>query len=304
MGKKSILERRVIHTSKNRRPYGAKLEFLLQDHYTFKFDGDCSLLIEKGLVLNVKPKNDNPHLKGGCVEVIIDGFATAGEAEKAGLKIALGLLWSAVSKSYSARLLYKTPLPCKVYDRTASVGDSCFGLATISMNLTLDTLVNPINEILSVPSDVDPKLLVALELFVSAKLETTARSKFVGLVSSLEPLATQEIYDIDELNELLSSFDQQLKDSNLERSLKNSLQGRARDLKRESVSRAIKRMVSEKLPNDTQSMTAIVEAYNIRSSILHEGATDADLELKSKEVEGIIKKLIEIHLKEYGVQGR
>jgi len=241
-----LIERNLIYSSKNRRPYGVKLKFLLQEHYDFQFDGACTLLVAKGLIFEVKPENDNPHLKGYCFQVIVDGFSTAGEAEQEGLKVALGLLWSAVSKSYSARLLYKTPLPCTVYDRNASHGITMKGYGTVSMSYTLDRLIEPLNQILESKSAVDPKLLVAVEIFASAKLETTERAKFVGLVSSLEPLATQERYEIDELKGLIQKFKQELESSRLEQSLKDSLIGRIDQLKVESVSRAIKKNGEDK----------------------------------------------------------
>jgi len=299
MSNKVQVERNIIYTSKNRRPYGVKLKFILQEHYDFQLEGACALLVANGLIFEVVPENENPHLKGYCIKVVVDGFATAGEAEQVGLKVALGLLWSAVSKSYSARLLYKTPLPCTVYDRNASRGATIRGYGTVSMSYGLDALIDPINQILESESAVDPKLLVAVEIFASAKLETTERAKFVGLVSSLEPLSTQEKYDIDELNELINNFKQEIESSELEESLKNSLKGRIEQLKIESVSRSIRRMVKSKLPNDKKSLEFVEYAYGLRSKILHEGATDADLEQKTIEVESVIKNLIQLSIEEY-----
>ena len=292
------VERKIIYASKKRRPYGVKLKFLLQEHYDFQLDGACNLLVTKGLILEVIPENDNPHLKGYCIKVTVDGFATAGEAEQAGLKVALGLLWSAVSKQYSARLLYNTPLPCSVYDRNTSQGLVARGYATVSMSYGLEALTDPLDEILESELPVDPKLLIAVEIFASAKLETTERAKFVGLVSSLEPLSTQEKYEIEELNCLIRSFKNEIENSGLDLSLKKSLKGRIEQLKIESVSRSIKRMVKEKLPDDNNSLELIEDAYKLRSKILHEGATDADLEQKTREVENIIKTLIQLNVEE------
>jgi len=299
MSNKFQVERNTIYTSKNRRPYGVKLKFILQEHYDFQLEGACSLLVANGLIFEIAPENENPHLKGYCIKVVVDGFATADEAEQVGLKVALGLLWSAVSKSYSARLLYKTPLPCTVYDRNASRGATMRGYGTVSMSYGLDALTDPINQILKSESAVNPKLLVAVEIFASAKLETTERAKFVGLVSSLEPLSTQEKYEIDELNELINNFKKKIESSELDELLQNSLKGRVEQLKIESVSRSIRRMVKSKLPNDKKSLELVEYAYGLRSKILHEGATDADLEQKTIEVESVIKKLIQLSIEEY-----
>lgn len=58
---------------------------------------------------------------------------------------------------------------------------------TVVMNST--RMVQLVNQIFSANIDVDEKLLVSMELFASARLETTERTRFVGLVSSLEPFA-------------------------------------------------------------------------------------------------------------------
>lgn len=299
MSNKVQVERNTIYTSKNRRPYGVKLKFILQEYYDFQLEAACTLLVAKGLIFEISPENENPHLKGYCIKVVVDGFATAGEAEQVGLKVALGLLWSAVSKNYSARLLYKTPLPCTVYDRNASRSTIVGGYGTVSISYGLDALTGPLNQILESESVVNPKLLVAVEIFASAKLETTERAKFVGLVSSLEPLSTQEKYEIEELNALINNFKQEIENSELDVSLKNSLKGRIEQLKIESVSRSIRRMVKKKLPNDKKSLELVEYAYGLRSKILHEGATDADLEQKTIEVESVIKNLIQLSIEEY-----
>ena len=138
-----------------------------------------------------------------------------------------------------------------------------------------------------------------MEIFAASRLETTERAKFVGIVSALEPLAIQHKYDDKELNSLIKSFQLQLQESNLTLQLKNSLQGRIGQLKRESVSQAIKRLTEESLPRDSQSADIINDAYNLRSKILHEGSTDADLQLKSREVEEIIRKIFKYKISKY-----
>jgi hypothetical protein len=71
--------------------------------------------------------------------------------------------------------------------------------------------VELINEIFSDDNiEVEEKLLVSMELFTSAKLETTDRAKFVGLVSAFEPLAQSEAYGNPELEKLVDNFLNQL----------------------------------------------------------------------------------------------
>ena len=297
MSYKKENERDVIANSVKRRPYGVKLTLLIEDNRILRIDGECCLLISPELILTIKPKNMGT--KGNLFEVQIDGFSTAGEAEKFGLKVAFGFLWFAVKSQYSARLIYHTPLPCSVYDRSSIEGTSFKVYATASVLYPVESIIEPLDQIIMSNKNIDQRLLIAIELFTSAKLETTERSKFIGLVSALEPLAKQEKYEDEELKKLIKNFKQQIKSSNLDQQLKNSLDGRIDQLKLESVSKAIRRMVKEKLPGDNESIKIIENAYGLRSKILHEGATDADLQQKSNEVERVIKFIIEKHINEF-----
>jgi hypothetical protein len=58
-------------------------------------------------------------------------------------------------------------------------------------------------------------------------------------------------------------------------------------------SKAIRRLISDKLHGDADALATIDEAYNIRSRILHDGATDADLEMKGREVEAVVRRVFE-----------
>ncbi len=299
MVRKKENNRKIITTSPNRRPYGAKLTLLLEDHMNFKIDGECSLIVSPEVILEIKLADKRPYIKGSCWDICVYGFATAGEAENFGLKVALGFLWVAVKSQYSARLIYHTPLPCAIYDRTKSVGMTVSAFATVSMAYSIKNVVEPLDEIISSNKTLDQRLLVAVEIFTSAKLETTERSKFVGLVSAVEPLAKQEKYKDPELETLITDFKSQIELSSLDQPLKDSLKGRIDQLRIESVSRAIRRLVKDKLPGDKESLEIIEEAYGLRSKILHEGATDADLQQKSHEVEQVIKVLIEKYIDDF-----
>jgi hypothetical protein len=302
MSKKKENNRMIILNSANRRPYGAKMTLIVEDYVGIKVDGECSLLVTPEIVLTLQPKEQRPYKPGSFWEIKVEGFSTAGEAERVGLKVALGFLWSVVKNNHSARLVYNTPLPCSVYDRTSTKGVSLFGHATLSVHRVLRTIVEPLDYILTSSSEVDQRLLVAVELLTSAKLETTERSKFVGIVSALEPLALQEKYKNSELESLISSFKTQIESSTLDAPIKQSLKGRIDQLRVESVSRAIRRLVKEKLPGDKESLDIVEEAYGLRSEILHNGITDADLSLKRENIERVVKMLIEKCIEEFVTQ--
>jgi hypothetical protein len=140
---------------------------------------------------------------------------------------------------------------------------------------------------------------MAIEIFAAARLETTERAKFVGIVSALEPIAVQERHENEELKSLLENFKKKLDNSGLDPSLKASLRGRIEQLTLESVSHAIRRLVKESLPEDSDAVEIIEEAYNLRSKILHEGSTDADLQEKSRKVEETIRKILDVRISQY-----
>lgn len=261
------------------------------------FDGAASFLLDdQQSIVRIIPSKEKESLgekTSQKLDVCIEGFATASEAETKGLKLSLALLWAAISKKYPLRLEYHTPLPCMVYDRTCSAQGLSVGLsASLSRWMNSQAMVDRVNEVFSSDIEVDQKLLVSMELFASARLETTERSRFVGIVSSLEPLARRNPYDIPEVEKLVGNFVEKLGEiSSIPDSIRDSIKGRAKDLTQESIKQAIKRLVAEKLPGNQDAVSTISEAYDIRSKILHEGLFDVDLEEKSAEIEDILREI-------------
>lgn len=296
MRKKREHERNVIVNSPNRRPYGARLALLLEESTKIRIDGECVLLTAPSYILKLTPNTREPNRlrlpNHQCFNIYAEGFSTAGEAEQAGLKVALAFMWAAVAGQYSARLLYSTPLPCSVYDRTTGSGLSLSGWAHGELLRSLGNVIDPVDQILSSTGAADPKLLIALEVFASARLETTERARFVGMVSSLEPLVEQRAYDDPLISALLSSFQDQLLSSQVSSQVKKLINAKIPSLKIESISGAIRRFVTEILPEDPTAADIIEEAYNLRSRILHDGSTDADLGQKSTEVDDVIRRLL------------
>jgi hypothetical protein len=295
MSKKKPEPRQIIDESPNRHPYGAKVGIILDKGYELPFQGEACLLVDDKSIVRILPSQDVSQLgseKPQKLDVYVEGFATAGEAEQKGLKLSLALLWAAISRKHPLRLDYHTPRPCMVYDRTQESGSGCMVTASFTVVMDSSRMVQLVKEIFSANIDVvDEKLLVSMELFASARLETTERARFVGLVSSLEPLAQQEAYDNPELKQLVESFVEQLKTTSIPEDIKSSLRGRINGLKQESVSRAIRRLVKEHFPENLDAVSTVEEAYDIRSKILHEGAFDADLAQKSNEIEDIIRQI-------------
>lgn len=249
MDKKSSLEIHTISKSPKRRPYAAKIAIALPEGLEYGFDGETSLLLERPYVVSIKPNSSQNFI------ATVEGFPTAGEAERAGLRLSMALLWAAISRKWPLKLEYHTPQPCMVYDRTQNYGGG-------------------------------------FSFFASARLETTERSKFIGLVSALEPLATLENFDNTELDDIVSSFVSEIdKAESIPESVKSSVRSRANYLKSESISQAITRFVSSHFDNQQDVLEIVRDAYNTRSRILHEGVYDADLDEKGNKLEDIIRQI-------------
>jgi len=295
MSKKKPEPRQIIDESPKRHPYGAKVGIILDVGDELGFNGEACLLVDDKSIVRISPLQDESQFgrqQPQKLDVYVEGFATAAEAEQKGLKLSLALLWEAVSRKHPLRLDYHTPRPCMVYDRTQESGSGCMATASATVIMNSSKMVELVNQIFSANIDVDEKLLVSMELFASARLETTERARFVGLVSSLEPLAQSEAYENAELKELVDSFVAQLnKTTSIPENIKSSLNGRINGLKKESISQAIRRLVKDHFPENPDAVSTVEEAYKIRIKILHDGAFDADLEQKSNEIEDIIRQI-------------
>lgn len=277
--------------------YGAKIRLTLDKTDDFAFtDEACFPLNDKeSLIRFVRLKPPNPftgkiHNK---FEVYLESFSTSSEAEQKGVKLSIAFLWAAISRNYPLRLESNSALPCIVYNGT-QVSNYKSGIsATSTVKMSIERLAESVNEVFSASIPVDEQLLVSMELFTGAKLEATERSRFVRLVSSLEPLAERSSYDIPDLELLVDKFINELKSNTfvIDRQIRDSVIGRAKELKQESIKQAIKRLVKEKLPNEPHTVRTVSEAYDIRSKILHEGSTDIDFQAKGQQIEKTIRKI-------------
>lgn len=294
MTKNKQQEKRMITDSVSRRPYGAKLSAMLDEGERMILDGEICLLTATDYIVKMHPKQleQADNICGvRAYDIYVEGFATAGEAERVGLEITFGILWGAISGKYSLRLQYQTPLPCVVYDRNRSGGSGLTCSGTVILGRPAANVAGVINEGLTSKERGNRKLLLAMELFSSARQELTERSRFISVVSSLEPLAEQQSYGVDVSN-MIDKFTNQIKTLKFPSHIEASLIGRTENLSIESVMSAIRRLIRDTIPGDSEAVKIIEDAYDLRSRILHDGTTDADLSQKSQEVEAVIRKVI------------
>ncbi len=285
-----------------RRPWAARVDFLLQADNSFGIDGEICLLERSDVLVQVGPVQDlsleqYPHLKRYRARV--EGFVSPSEAEAAGMLLSLSILWSAISHKYSLRLDYHTPLPTIVYDRTMKIkgGISAIGDFSITRQVPPEIGGLLLEELPRSPDQVDRLTLLSMELFVAARLEMSDRSRFISLISALEPLANPQDYP-DSVKNLITELKAHVRGVSLEgvskehtAKIKNSLEGRISELEHESVRQALLRTVRDLLPADQVALQKIDAAYALRSKILHEGITDPYLDRQIIEVEDIMRRL-------------
>lgn len=299
LGKRNLKEINVITNSPKRRPYASKITMVLEEGREYGFDGETCALFEGDFIVRIKPEKENPKNDSKKLQQIttfIEGFKTAKEAEEMGLRLTLALLWTAISRKCHLKLKYHTPFPCIVFDRTQNKDG--IRMSTLA-SYTVSTNANKIIELMiplllkqDVLDDQFYRLLISMELFTSARLESTARAKFIGLVSSLEPLAIQEDFNNKELDDAISSFKTRINAiASLTDEEKNSIKGRVEHLNKESVSQSILRFVKKHFAQKSEITKVVKEAYDIRSNILHHGNLDYDLEEKRNELEEIMRQI-------------
>ncbi len=105
------------------------------------------------------------------------------------------------------------------------------------------------------------RLLLSMELFAAASLESNDRARFVMVVSALEPLAEQKPLG-PEVGRTVDALCMQLiEDSSVPENLRESLRGRLLQLKHESVRQALKRLCEKWFPIEPTAWKSIDHAY-------------------------------------------
>jgi len=241
--KPPLIERQLIVAKDHRRKYGARLTFQIRRSAHIGDLESVSLLLPDGSLATIQPDEAfDFQVEGGkSYDLTVEGFPTASDAEAAGMQMAQALLLCAVSLDFGLRLSYQSHEPPTVFDRTLSAG--MFGFATAYTSWQQDTVLSELWRAIETPLQ-NRGLLLSLELFASAALESNDRARFVMAVSALEPLAVQESLG-DEVSSAVDELAARLcENATIHAGLKESLRGRLLQLKRESVRQALKSIVS------------------------------------------------------------
>lgn len=285
-------ERAVILGKIEKRPYGVNVRIHLQTAGSIGNVEDVCVSLHTGAFLSISPTRTAPWEGGKKYIVTLEGFPTAASAEASGRRLVQALLWMAVSVDAPLRLEYLSYEPASVFERNRSTGATCeaYGEVRYDPNIVLGEL----QEAYALLKETNEKLLLSMEIFCAARLESSQRAVFLALVSALEPLA-QEAPLGEPVNQFVAECTTLLKASTtIPLELRASLQGRLDQLRQESIRQALKRLTRETLPNQPEAPAAVDEAYALRSQLIHSGVPadlDIDLELESRSISAIIRDI-------------
>lgn len=285
-------ERAVILGQPQKRPYGVKVRIHLQTAASIGNVENVCVSLNTGAFLSITPTRTAPWEGGKKYVVTLEGFPTAASAEASGRRLVQALLWMAVSVDTPLRLEYLSYEPASVFERNQSPGFTCeaFGEVGFAPNVVLGEL----QEAYAFLKEPDEKLLLSMEIFCAARLESSQRAVFLALVSALEPLA-QEAPLGEAVNQFVAECVNLLKaTANIPPDLRASLEGRLKQLRQESIRQALKRLAREALPDQPEVAEAVDEAYALRSQLIHSGVPsdlDIDLERESRYVSAIIRDI-------------
>ncbi len=259
-------------------PYGARVKLLFGSDVELHIPGgNAQAALADGTVatIHVEPRSSREEAANLTRATFsFEGYSSATDAEEAGNRAAVALLWSAVSKRFSMRVEHTAI----VYLRNSGGGLSVRAEGRAFWPLTAADLFGLVTEGLATPTAPRPELVTSLEFFVSAGLESTPSARFVMLMTSLESLAIQ-LENGAQVEALIEKLvEHTAGDAALDVPIRNSLIGRIRDLRRESVRQAIIRTVRTELADDA-AVKFVDRAYASRSAILHTGARVPDLDL-------------------------
>lgn len=285
-------ERTVILTQRDKRPYGVKVRIHLQTAGSIGNVEDVCVSLGTGAFLSIAPTRTAPWEGGKKYIVTLEAFPTAASAEASGRRLVQALLWMAISADAPLRLEYLSYEPAAVFERNRSTGAACeaYGEVGYAPNVVLGEL----QDAYALLRDPNEKLLLSMEIFCAARLESSQRAVFLALVSALEPLA-QEAPLGEEVNQFVADCITLLKTSTpIPQELRASLEGRLGQLRQESIRQALKRLTRETLPDQPEAPSTVDDAYDLRSQLIHSGVPadlDVDLERESRTIAAIIRDI-------------
>lgn len=291
-----MVSRKTIREKSNVFSWATKVDFTLNSRGGLKDldNANVSLLWNQDYILTLETRKIHPQLEGAGAtgyRLIIDAADTACGAENLGSKLAYALLTVAIEKHWGMSLSWPdSPLPCRVIDRTVSKGISVQGFGSVTSHVEIPEFISVLEKSFERHSKVPYSLLLSMELCASSRVESNNRSKLIMLVSALEALSKQHDLSsevqplINDLISVVNNYD--FGDD----SLRQSISGQIKGLKRESIRRAIRRLLID-LKMNKEDREFIDEAYQTRSDIVHEGQRVPELDAMNNRLDSLLRSI-------------
>jgi len=277
-------------------PYEIELDIYLGSNAIFEIDEDIILDFSDDLVLRIHKQDTSPReqqLGISRLRLSLLAFSDATKAEVSGKQLVFAILWLAASHSVSIQFQkFVGEFPFTIRDRNQSRGSEMRGEGRVSRNIEREKFREICKEAFESRRDIPNEMLISMEIFASAKFESSERAKFVAMVTALEAICKQREYGNEvevfikaakALPEFASLFDQ-------EQSIKDSFASRISNFKRESVRQSIHRKLRE-CGVEKEEIKQVDEAYGIRSQILHEGLLERRLLERTEFIEKIVRRV-------------
>jgi hypothetical protein len=300
----NIDEKNIIESDPNKFPYGAKITIFLNGTIQFDLQQKIHDFGDNLTIKFIENKTTaSEYLEvtfpGSQVwDILLVGFSNACDAEQAGLKLAQSFLWLSISRDFPIRLLFNKPLPCTVYDRTIGPSFEVSMFGHQAMKETPETIMIGVKEAFystHVPEIDMERILLAMEIYSSSQLEVTQRAKFISLITALEALSAQQSYkpysDLvrEKVDDLIIAIQNE---KGIPERVRKSLSDRIkREMNIESVRQAILKVVMHFL-QEKENKKLFEKAYDIRSSLLHDGKTDNNLDEITQSTSQMIRKIM------------
>ena len=167
----------------------------------------------------------------------------------------------------------------------------CFASARVTLAVTspLDSFVEPYSRTFEGDSSTTDSFSLGMELYGLSYFETSARARFVTLISAIESSAEREPRSA-EAKDFIDGLVSQARASQLSEAERNRLATALGNLKTESSTSACRRFVDDNSdPGDGETWE---QCYKLRHAMLHSGSTPGELQGLLPKLDEIVRKAL------------
>lgn len=165
----------------------------------------------------------------------------------------------------------------KIIDESLPKRQSAIAFTTLINPVSFQDFLTSINQANLQKVDFDDALNLSMELLAFSTYGASNQSRLLLQMSSLESLAKQNDYS-EKLSPLINDLLSVVKSHDgVEESVKRSIVGQIKSMRRQSVRQAIKALCENCRLSEEDVRFVDSDAYSARSKLLHEGVTPEDI---------------------------